>query len=87
MDVTLRVRRDALPRLRAVAGPVTWPAIDAAAKTAAGRWLELVVPFEQLDHAHGDLLSLGDAVEVLAPAALRSRVAATSRALASVYRN
>lgn len=48
--------------------------------------LELDVWFERLDHAE-TLLALGGACEVVAPAALRERMAAQARALAARYRD
>lgn len=38
-----------------------------------------------LEYAHDDLLRLGADIEVLAPAELRERLAATSRAMAVRY--
>ncbi|WP_436772745.1 WYL domain-containing protein [Yinghuangia sp. YIM S09857] len=43
------------------------------------------MPIESIDHAHGEFLRLGANVEVLAPAELRDRVAATVRTLARRY--
>ncbi|MFF7995613.1 helix-turn-helix transcriptional regulator [Kitasatospora xanthocidica] len=49
-------------------------------------WTEARVPIESVDHAHGEFLRLGADVEVLEPAELRDRIAATVRALAARYR-
>ncbi|MET8624788.1 WYL domain-containing protein [Kitasatospora sp. NPDC004669] len=46
---------------------------------------EARVPIESIEHAHGEFLRLGADVEVLAPAELRGRIAATVRALAARY--
>ncbi|MFD8686141.1 helix-turn-helix transcriptional regulator [Streptomyces sp. NPDC059651] len=43
------------------------------------------VPIESIDHAHGEFLRLGADVEVVAPAELRDRIAATVRTLATRY--
>lgn len=48
-------------------------------------WTRATLPVETPDHAHATLLALGTDVEVLAPPALRDRVAATARALADRY--
>ncbi|MFF0739208.1 helix-turn-helix transcriptional regulator [Streptomyces sp. NPDC004111] len=48
-------------------------------------WTRAVLPVESLDHAHGFFLALGTDVEVLAPAELRARLAATVRELAGRY--
>ncbi len=52
---------------------------------AAEGWTRARVPIESIDHAHGEFLRLGTDVEVLEPPALRDRLAATVRALASRY--
>lgn len=43
------------------------------------------MPIESVDHAHGEFLRLGTDIEVLAPAELRDRVAATVRTLTKNY--
>ncbi|MFF2074746.1 helix-turn-helix transcriptional regulator [Kitasatospora sp. NPDC058162] len=50
-------------------------------------WTQARVPIESVDHAHGEFLRLGAEVEVLEPAELRERIAATARALAVRYRS
>jgi predicted DNA-binding transcriptional regulator YafY len=45
----------------------------------------MTVAFERLEHAHRDLLGLGERVEVLGPAALREHVAASARTVAALY--
>jgi predicted DNA-binding transcriptional regulator YafY len=57
----------------------------AAAPAGSGDWIEAVVPVESLDHAEREFLALGTDIEVLAPAELRSRLAATTTALAARY--
>jgi predicted DNA-binding transcriptional regulator YafY len=63
--------------------------ISAAAATASPAnpdgWVTAVVPIESLTHAHQDFLRLGADVEVLEPAELRERLAATARSLAAIY--
>ena len=54
---------------------------NADAPDSAG-WLEIEIPIETLEHAEGLLLSLGADVEVLRPVELRTRILATSRAIA-----
>lgn len=48
-------------------------------------WITAVVPIESTEHAHQDFLRLGGGVEVLAPDALRDRLASTARELAGIY--
>ncbi|MEV7187121.1 YafY family protein [Kitasatospora sp. NPDC093102] len=50
-----------------------------------GGCTEARVPIESIDHAHGEFLRLGADVEVLEPAELRDRIAATVRILAARY--
>ncbi|MFI6326850.1 helix-turn-helix transcriptional regulator [Micromonospora chersina] len=66
------------------------PEMSRAARAAAGEpgpdgWLETTVPIESMKHAHTELLKLGAEVEVLEPAELRDRLAATAHALARLY--
>jgi predicted DNA-binding transcriptional regulator YafY len=89
-DFLARLHRDeAVVRLapRAAAG-LTGAAARALAETGtaeADGWIRAVLPVESLDHAHGYFLAMGTDAEVLEPAELRSRLAATSRALAARY--
>lgn len=89
-DFLARLHRDeAVVRLapRAAAG-LTGAAARALAETGiaeADGWIRAVLPVESLDHAHGRFLAMGADAEVLEPAELRSRLAATSRALAARY--
>lgn len=67
------------------------PAMARGARAAAGPpdasgWLRTRVPIESVKHGHIELLKLGAEVEVLAPAELRARFAATATALADLYR-
>jgi predicted DNA-binding transcriptional regulator YafY len=49
-------------------------------------WVRARLPIETLTHAESDFLRLGAEVEVLEPAALRERLAATALRLANIYR-
>ncbi len=48
-------------------------------------WTRCTLAFESLDDAYLDLMRLGADVEILAPDSLRSRMAATARALGALY--
>lgn len=48
-------------------------------------WTEARIPIESIDHAHGEFLRLGGDIDVVAPAELRDRIAATVRTLAARY--
>ncbi|MEV0191746.1 YafY family protein [Kitasatospora purpeofusca] len=54
-------------------------------RSGGDEWTEARVPIESVEHAHGEFLRLGADVEVLAPAELRERIAATVRALGDRY--
>ncbi|MEQ4720106.1 YafY family protein [Nonomuraea sp. B19D2] len=49
-------------------------------------WTRVTVPIESIEHALAEFLRLGTDVEVLAPAELRKRMAATATELAARYR-
>lgn len=81
VEVTLRVAAKALPRLRkqvAVRGQ------DLVPLATTGR-VTVTVPFESTTWACEAILSFGPDVEVLAPAAMRRRVADAARAAAALY--
>ncbi|MFI7576924.1 helix-turn-helix transcriptional regulator [Micromonospora sp. NPDC049497] len=85
-DATIRLSPRGRQRLREVATELVAAAVDGTAgpPDEAG-WVTAVIPIESLTHAHGDLLRLGADVEVLTPAALRERLAATAAELAALY--
>jgi predicted DNA-binding transcriptional regulator YafY len=81
IEVTLRVAAKALPRLRkqvAVRGQDRIP-------LAATEPVTVTVPFESRTWACEAILSFGVDVEVLAPTAMRLRVADAARATAALY--
>jgi predicted DNA-binding transcriptional regulator YafY len=81
VDVSLRVRADALGKLRLHVEPAAKPMVPAD----GDGWLELTLPFECVEYAYDELLPLGSAVEVLEPVELRERIAETGRELAALY--
>ncbi|MFI6733437.1 helix-turn-helix transcriptional regulator [Nonomuraea sp. NPDC050451] len=67
------------------------PGVVAAARESAQPpdeegWTRVTVPIESIEHALAEFLRLGTDVEVLAPAELRDRMAATAAELAARYR-
>ncbi|MEV4013249.1 YafY family protein [Nonomuraea angiospora] len=67
------------------------PGVVAAARESAQPpdeegWTRVTVPIESIEHALAEFLRLGTDVEVLAPAELRDRMAATATELAARYR-
>jgi predicted DNA-binding transcriptional regulator YafY len=81
VEVTIRVAAKALPRLRRM---IPIHGQDLIQLTATGD-VEVTVPFEDETWACEAVLSFGPAIEVLAPAAMRRRVAREARATASLY--
>ncbi|MET7866371.1 helix-turn-helix transcriptional regulator [Micromonospora taraxaci] len=85
-EATVRLSPGGRERLREIAGDPVVTAVEASAGPPDARgWVTAVLPIESLTHAHGELLRLGADVEVLAPAALRERLAATAAGLAALY--
>ncbi|MGB2572118.1 helix-turn-helix transcriptional regulator [Micromonospora citrea] len=81
VEVTVRVAPGALPRLRRLLPVHGQTGVEV---TATG-WVEVTIPFESESWAGEALLSLGAAVEVLRPTAMRERVARELRAAAARY--
>lgn len=82
----VRLSPTALERLPDLMGPAEVRAVDATSEPAdpAG-WVQALVPIESVDHALGEFLRLGAEIEILAPPALRRRLADTAAALARTY--
>lgn len=86
-EVTLRLSPAAAARLpHTVDRPAARDALDAAGPPGADGWVTVTLPVESLDVAYGQLLSLGPELEVLEPAALRTRFADAAERLHSLYR-
>ena len=81
VEVTVRVEASALPRLRQLV-PVHGQ--DRIPLTCTQQ-IDVSVPFESENWACAALLSLGKAIEVLHPAAMRERVADQARGAAAHY--
>jgi predicted DNA-binding transcriptional regulator YafY len=81
VEVTIRAAAKALPRLRKMI-PVHGQERIPVATTGT---VEITIPFEDETWACEGLLSFGSAVEVVAPAAIRLRIAREIRAMAAVY--
>jgi predicted DNA-binding transcriptional regulator YafY len=81
---TLRVAPAALSRLDQLGADVA-DAVRRARPDAQGR-RRAAVPIESIDHAAGALLAFADAIEVLAPAALRQRLAELAGRVSALYR-
>jgi predicted DNA-binding transcriptional regulator YafY len=82
-SVTLRVRSDALALLPQVFGERARTAIVAGRAVAGGTKIELT--FDSLESACGNLMRLGNAVEVIEPKELRAALRTQAEAVARLY--
>ena len=84
-SVTVRLTQDGVRRLRHVTDrAAAEEAVARDERDAEGR-LTVSLPVESLQVAYDQLLALGPEAEVLAPAALRSRLAAAAARTAALY--
>jgi predicted DNA-binding transcriptional regulator YafY len=88
-EAMIRLSPDGRRRLEEVMASDVVNAVNASAEDDCERagWIKATVPIESLTHAEGEFLKLGAGVEVLAPAALRERIAETAAGLARIYRD
>lgn len=85
-EVTVRLSGAGVRRLPyAVDRAAADEALAAAGPPDADGWRTLTLPVESEDVAYGQLLSLGPELEVLAPAALRERVADAAERMRDLY--
>jgi predicted DNA-binding transcriptional regulator YafY len=85
VEVRVRVARAGVPALRAALDPTVQAALDDQRADRGDGSVELALPFERIEYAHADLVKLGGAVEVIAPAGLRRALAETGRQLTALY--
>lgn len=79
-DAVVRLSPDGAARLTGAGAR----ALEASGEVQPDGWTRAVLPIESLDHACREFLALGAEIEVLEPAALRERMAATARAIAAL---
>jgi predicted DNA-binding transcriptional regulator YafY len=84
VTVEARVRPEAVARLRYLVDHRSVDSTDWDGAQEDG-WRRLSLTFERLSEARTALLGLGELVEVLGPAELRSGIAGTARRLAGLY--
>ncbi len=82
----LRVSPQGLKLLAGLSPAVAAAVAGAAPESEADGWTRLSIPIESIDHAAHELLKLRAEAEVLAPPALRARLAETAQRLAALYR-
>ncbi|MER8030494.1 WYL domain-containing protein [Streptomyces bauhiniae] len=83
-EAEIRISPAGVDRLRDFAPQAVLDAVLRAEPDADGH-RRATIPVESLTHAESELLRLGPEVEVLAPAGLRKRVVASTRAMAALY--
>jgi predicted DNA-binding transcriptional regulator YafY len=84
-EAVVRFSPKALDRLSDLVSPEVRAAVESTGTPDSTGWVTATVPIESLIHAEGQFLRFGAEVEVLQPARLRSRLAATARGLADLY--
>lgn len=84
-QAVVRFSPKALDRLSDLVSPEVRAAVTSTGAADATGWVTATVPIESLIHAEGQFLRFGAEVEVLRPARLRSRLAATARGLTDLY--
>ncbi|HSW05841.1 helix-turn-helix transcriptional regulator [Aquabacterium sp.] len=84
-EARLRVTELGLQRLMAFNPRVAEAALNSAEPLDEPGWVAVTVPIESIAHAAREMLRLGAEGQVLAPPALREQLAATARAMASLY--
>jgi predicted DNA-binding transcriptional regulator YafY len=83
-EVTLRLATHFVPQAHHYLGEGARAAIGQAAPDEQGR-VQIVVPFESLEEARARCLSLGYAVEVLEPEALRKSIIDYAEQIRKMY--
>jgi predicted DNA-binding transcriptional regulator YafY len=85
-EATIRLSPAGRGRLADLMSSTVVSAVDATATAPdVTGWVTAVVPIESLQHAQSAFLSLAAEVEILAPEALRSRIAEAAQSLAQLY--
>lgn len=84
-EAVVRLSPRGIARARERLGQVTGRAVMESGTVEADGWTRATVPIESLDHAHAEFLKLAADLEVVEPAVLRDRLAATARELAALY--
>ena len=84
-DVRLRVPRAAVRFLRPLVHPDGRSLLDGIRREPPREYVELTVPFEDVETAYRELLTFGAQLEVLAPLELRDRIAAAAAEVVELY--
>jgi predicted DNA-binding transcriptional regulator YafY len=81
----LSVTPRGMKSLKALGAALAESAERTATPDHASGWTKVTIPIESIEHAAWQLLTLGPDAQVLAPAALRDRIAETLRRMAALY--
>jgi predicted DNA-binding transcriptional regulator YafY len=84
-EAVLRVSPRGLASLERLGTAAAREAAAAAGPADPRGWVRIIMPIESVEQAAAELMRLGAEAEVLEPAALRRRIAASARALSRLY--
>jgi predicted DNA-binding transcriptional regulator YafY len=82
---TVRASPRGLKTLKHLSAAVSQAVGRATAKPDRRGWKKVTIPIESVEHAASELLKAGAECEVIEPAALRERIAASAAALVTIY--
>src|SRR5262245_56949623 len=85
IPVTVRIAPGQAERVERLGNAAQRPGADLPPTQDGDGWLRRTLVFEKLEYAETQLLGLGAAVEVVAPAELRARMAARAKEIAALY--
>ena len=85
VEVTLRIARDRLDRLRGVIGERPYATLERLEEPDPGGWLRIRVKLDWPNEATTQILAIGPGCELLEPEPLRRRIAEEAGRLASLY--
>ncbi|HEX3789502.1 MAG TPA: YafY family protein [Pseudonocardiaceae bacterium] len=85
-EMTVRLAAEAIAKAQHIWSVVPARAAEAADPPDEDGWRQAVIPIESENHALVEVLKLGPLIEVVAPAALRDRVAEAAADTARIYR-
>ena len=85
-NAVLLISPRGMAELASLGSTVAQSAAESAGAPDAKGWVRVVIPIESSERATADMIRLGADVEVLAPPALRRKIAAVARDVAALYR-
>ena len=85
-NAVLLISPRGMAELASLGSTVAQSAAESAGAPDAKGWVRVVIPIESSERATADMIRLGADVEVLAPPALRRKIAAVARDVVALYR-